>query len=137
MPTAEEQFASVRDQLASSFAEVGLSAGMLKIAAGQGRALEAGISAMLDEMTPEEFQGEWQWARMLVPLQLRLIVEQVLWNRGRPWKDLITGFLPMKKIKRQRALKSERSSRRMAPSSNYRPRMGQRRVQRGQRHGRR
>lgn len=38
------------------------------------------------------FKYHWTILRNWVPLQLRLCVEQVLWTRGRPWRDLVTGF---------------------------------------------
>ena len=41
------------------------------------------------------FQKEWKWIRLAVPLQLRLIVEQVLWDRGGDWRKLVTGFRPI------------------------------------------
>ena len=40
----------------------------------------------------EEFREHWKWRRILVPLQLRLVVEQMLWDMGLPWRSLITGF---------------------------------------------
>ncbi len=41
------------------------------------------------------FQREWKWIRLWVPLQVRLFVEQVLWDMGGPWRKLVTGFRPI------------------------------------------
>ena len=38
------------------------------------------------------FREHWKWRRLLVPLQFRLICEQILWDMGLPWRSLITGF---------------------------------------------
>lgn len=38
------------------------------------------------------FKGDWKWQRLLTPLQGRLMMEQILWDRGLPWRSLITGF---------------------------------------------
>lgn len=40
----------------------------------------------------DEFRRDWKWMRLLVPLQGRLLAEQILWDRGLPWRSLITGF---------------------------------------------
>ena len=40
----------------------------------------------------EDFREHWKWRRLLIPLQLRLVVEQMLWDMGLPWRSLITGF---------------------------------------------
>ena len=40
----------------------------------------------------DSFRADWKWQRLLTPLQGRLIIEQILWDRGLPWRSLITGF---------------------------------------------
>ena len=45
---------------------------------------------------PREFEADWKWLRLVVPLQLRLLVEQVLWDKRGGWRDLVTGFGPVK-----------------------------------------
>ena len=40
----------------------------------------------------DQFAGDWKWMRLAVPLQGRLVMEQLLWDRGLPWRSLITGF---------------------------------------------
>ena len=42
------------------------------------------------------FGADWKWLRLEVPLQTRLFVEQVLWERGGEWRKLVTGFGPIK-----------------------------------------
>jgi hypothetical protein len=41
------------------------------------------------------FRSDWLVARMLLPLQCRLLVEQVLYDMGPPWTKAVTGFNPM------------------------------------------
>ena len=40
----------------------------------------------------DAFRDDWKWQRLLTPLQARLLMEQILWDRGLPWRSLITGF---------------------------------------------
>jgi hypothetical protein len=40
------------------------------------------------------FRLDWLVARMGIPLQARLLVEQVLWDKGKPWAQLCSGFRP-------------------------------------------
>ncbi len=47
--------------------------------------------------TAHEFQEDWKWVRIAIPLQVRLIVEQILWDRGGSWKKLVTAFKPINK----------------------------------------
>ena len=49
--------------------------------------------ALLDAYsTFESFRADWKWMRLAVPLRGRLLMEQLLWDRGLPWRSLITGF---------------------------------------------
>ena len=45
---------------------------------------------------PREFEADWKWLRLMVPLQVRLLVEQILWDKRGGWRDLVTGFGPVK-----------------------------------------
>ena len=45
---------------------------------------------------PKEFEADWKWLRLMVPFQMRLLVEQVLWDKRGGWRDLVTGFGPVK-----------------------------------------
>lgn len=40
------------------------------------------------------FRLDWLVARMGISLQARLLVEQVLWDKGKPWSQLCSGFRP-------------------------------------------
>jgi hypothetical protein len=42
----------------------------------------------------EAFRTDWLVARMGISLQARLLVEQVLWDKGKPWSQLCSGFRP-------------------------------------------
>lgn len=42
-----------------------------------------------------EFRYVWRDARNLVPLQTRLMVEQIVWDKGAHWKGLVSGFKPL------------------------------------------
>ncbi len=42
------------------------------------------------------FEYHWKIIRVWVSLQFRLAVEQVLYEKGQPWSDLVTGFGPVK-----------------------------------------
>ena len=49
--------------------------------------------ALLDAYsTFDAFRADWKWMRLAVPLRGRLLMEQLLWDRGLPWRSLITGF---------------------------------------------
>ncbi len=41
------------------------------------------------------FRSRWAYVRQLLPLQGRLLIEQVLWAMGPPWRTLLTGFNPV------------------------------------------
>lgn len=41
-----------------------------------------------------DFQADWVRARLFVPLQIRLAMEQLLWERGGGYRSLVTGFGP-------------------------------------------
>lgn len=41
------------------------------------------------------FVQEWLYFRHTIPLQLRLICEQILFDEGYPWRQLVTGFKPV------------------------------------------
>lgn len=52
--------------------------------------------------SPRAFQADWKWMRLMVPLQFRLLVEQVLWDLGGDWRKLVTGFRPIVSAKELR-----------------------------------
>lgn len=67
---------------------------------GQFRTVTKGMilaaNVLLDSYTNvSEFMSDWKWLRLLVPLQVRLFVEQILWDRGGRWRQLVTGFRPV------------------------------------------
>lgn len=43
----------------------------------------------------EEFKSDWRIFRVWCPLQVRLAVEEILWQLGPPYRKLITGFAPI------------------------------------------
>lgn len=43
----------------------------------------------------DRFVDSWKLGRQLVPLQGRLVMEQVLWDLGGPWRTLVSGFKPL------------------------------------------
>lgn len=45
------------------------------------------------------FFEDWQWLRMMIDLQTRLFIEQVLTNMGEPWSKAVTGFSAMSRGK--------------------------------------
>lgn len=42
------------------------------------------------------FAEDWRIVRMFVPLQFRLCAEQVLYDKGLPWRTMVSGFRPLK-----------------------------------------
>lgn len=42
-----------------------------------------------------EFRSMWRKVRNAVPLQTRLMVEQILWEKGGTWRGLVSGFKPI------------------------------------------
>ena len=42
------------------------------------------------------FKAEWKYTRLYMGLQSRLLVEQVLYEYGKPWSTLCTGFGPVR-----------------------------------------
>lgn len=72
------------------------SQGMIELA----ESINADIRAWIDgyeQLNPPRlqvrgFRYHWKLLRTWVPLQFRLAVEQVLWEKGGPWRALVTGF---------------------------------------------
>ena len=60
------------------------------------RAVDALRSMIGGYRSPRAFEEDWKWLRLVVPLQLRLLVEQILWDKRGGWRDLVTGFGPVK-----------------------------------------
>lgn len=97
MVSAEEQFRSFKETFAQWTADIGLSPGLIRAAANLGRSVATQIrAALLEYRGAAAFTKDWKWARLSVPLQIRLLVEQVLWDEGGEWRKLITGFGPIK-----------------------------------------
>lgn len=70
-------------------------------AAEEARTVGKAMKAYVDSYSnPQSFEADWIWLRLAVPLQVRLMVEQVLWNKRGGWRDLVTGFGPVKGRKR-------------------------------------
>lgn len=42
------------------------------------------------------FKQDWSIVRLVISLQARLMVEQVLWDLGGRYRELVTGFRPLK-----------------------------------------
>ncbi len=71
------------------------------------RALVAVVSTWIRSYSnAREFRADWKWMRLLVGLQQRLFIEQVLWDKGGDWRKLVTGFRPIVSAKslRERSL---------------------------------
>lgn len=47
------------------------------------------------------FWNHWKKLRLGIPLQTRLLVEQVASDRGKPWSRIVTGFGVMQLVKRK------------------------------------
>lgn len=52
---------------------------------------------LLDEIAAMggNFNERWARVRSFLPLQVRLACEQVMWERGGGWRELVTGFRPV------------------------------------------
>lgn len=53
------------------------------------------IAGQMRGMGFSAFRSRWAFVRQLLPLQGRLLVEQILWAMGPPWRSLLTGFNPV------------------------------------------
>ncbi len=53
------------------------------------------IANIMRDMGFSAFRSRWAYVRQLIPLQSRLLVEQILWSMGPPWRTLLTGFNPV------------------------------------------
>ncbi len=53
------------------------------------------ISGRLRLMGFSAFRSRWAYVRQLLSLQGRLLVEQIMWAMGPPWRTLLTGFNPI------------------------------------------
>lgn len=42
----------------------------------------------------QRFKMRWKYGRCTINLQIRLLVEQVLFELGPPWRSLVSGFSP-------------------------------------------
>ncbi len=54
-----------------------------------------GMARTLNRLGFSAFRSRWAYVRQLIPLQSRLLVEQILWSMGPPWRSLLTGFNPV------------------------------------------
>ena len=98
--TREEQFRFIGETLAKWSADVGISGAVISVAADTGRAVANQVRAsLLKYNSAKAFQKDWKWARLSMPLQARLLTEQVLWEKGGDWRKLVTGFGPIKDVK--------------------------------------
>ena len=51
---------------------------------------------LLDELVAKgDFSEDWPYIRAFVPLQIRLVCEQIMWDRGGDWRQYVTGFRPV------------------------------------------
>lgn len=53
------------------------------------------IQTLIRQMPWPAFRARWAFIRQLMSLQGRLLVEQVLWGMGPPYRSLLTGFEPV------------------------------------------
>ncbi len=66
-------------------------------AAGALTRLSGDLATAVHGYGARRFRKLWVRARLLVGLQSRLFIEQVLWELGGPFRDLVTGFRPVTK----------------------------------------
>ena len=93
----QAHYSRAEEELARGSGTAGLSVALIRSSAQFGRELAGSVRRVLGSYDgPSAFQKDWKWARLLVPLQLRLLVEQVLWDKGEGWRKLITGFGPIR-----------------------------------------
>lgn len=65
------------------------------------RALVEGYDSAAVHLEPnnrrrfEAFREDWKWLRLAMPLQVRLFVEQICYDKGWPWRSVYTGFSPI------------------------------------------
>ena len=50
------------------------------------------VKAVLKKIGFRRWEHFWHYGRQLIPLQHRLLIEQVYSDLGSPWSDLVTGF---------------------------------------------
>lgn len=43
----------------------------------------------------EQVRQNWAYVRTVISLQLRIVIEQIFWDMGKPWSQLVTGFKPV------------------------------------------
>ena len=99
-----EWYGRSEEALARGSSNAGISVHGIRAGARIGREMAAAIRRVLDSYdSPGAFQRDWKWVRLLVPLQMRLMVEQVLWDKGIGWRKLVTGFGPVRTGKSIRA----------------------------------
>lgn len=97
-PSKEDPFASFRAGFqkrpgVSVFGRAGL-----RLAVALGRSLADSVRDAVEEYDdPRVFEKDWKYARLVVPLQIRLLIEQILWDKRGGWRDLVTGFNPVKR----------------------------------------
>lgn len=51
---------------------------------------------MANQQGFQVFRVDWRIFRHTIPLQMRLIIEQALFDLGNPWRSLCSGFSPLK-----------------------------------------
>ena len=74
-----------------------LKTGVAGKATASFEALAGSLATAIHGYGSRRFRQFWVRARLLVGLQTRLFVEQVLWELGGPFRLLVTGFNPVTK----------------------------------------
>lgn len=62
----------------------------------------------------------WHIGRQLIPLQHRLLMEQIYSDMGTPWSDLITGFGPLARVGGPTFGEALRATKKSLKGSRYR-----------------
>ncbi len=75
------------------------------------RILEEEMTKVIKLSSAYEFGVRWMWMRNWLPLQLRLLMEQVFWRMGKPYTYLITGFGPIE-VRKLMSLRDKAEERR-------------------------
>ncbi len=76
-------------------------AALLGFYADISRTVAGAIIAVARDMGYQAFEAQWKYARLAVPLQVRLAAEQGLWELGGKYRQLITGFRPVEEKQRK------------------------------------
>ena len=92
---AEKEFRTGVETARGQVVDWSVSWEVIRGVAGLGRTAGTTVAGIATRVGAKAFEREWKWARLVLPLQVRLAAEQGLWDLGGDYRRLVSGFKPL------------------------------------------